>query len=338
MSDPTARGGRATIEDVAVAASVSVATVSRALRGLPNVAESTRMRVEEAAKSLNYHAHPSASQLASGRTRNVEIAVPVLDSWYFSEVVAGAEAVMSEAGYSLSITATSSGKERADFVRRAAYSGYTDGLIMVDLPLDPEEVAILSNSDLSVVTTGFDCEEFPAVMVDNVAVGEMATQHLIDRGHSRIGILTGLAEDPLHFTVPSARVDGFERCIRRAGIEVDHSLECTGNFSIGGGREAMARLLDLPDPPTAVFAMSDEMAFGAIWAAREHGLDVPAGLAVVGVDDHDMSEMLGLTTVCQQVDQHGAMAARRLVEILAAGNESVTATELNIELIVRSST
>jgi len=338
MSDPAVRGSRATIEDVAAAAAVSVATVSRALRGLPNVAESTRVRVEQVATNLNYHAHPSASRLASGRTRNVAIAVPVLNSWYFSEVVAGAEAVMSEAGYSLSVTATSSGEERLEFVRQVASSGFADGVIMVDLPLDRIEIDLLATSDLSVVTTGFDCDEFPSIVVDNVAVGRLATRHLIDRGHTRIGLLSGQSEDPLHFTVPSDRVDGFKQCLLESGIELDSDLECTGNFSITGGHEAMARLLDLSDPPTAVFAMSDEMAFGAIWAARDRGLEIPSDLAVVGVDDHDMSEMLGLTTVCQQVDQHGVVAARRMVESLEPGGGPIATTELRLELKVRSST
>jgi len=338
MSDAAGKGGRATIEDVAAAASVSVATVSRALRGLPNVAESTRVRVEQVATNLNYHAHPSASRLASGRTRNVAIAVPVLNSWYFSEVIAGAEAVMSEAGYSLSITATSRGEERLEFVRQVAASGSADGVIMVDLPLDQIEIDLLADSSLSVVTTGFDCIEFPSILVDNVAVGLLATQHLIDRGHTRIGILTGQSEDPLHFTVPSDRVEGFKRCLLEAGIELDRHLECTGNFSVAGGHEAMSRLLDLPAPPTAVFAMSDEMAFGAIWAARDRDLEIPSDLAVIGVDDHDMSEMLGLTTVCQQVDQHGVVAARRMVESLEPGGGPISTTELRLELVVRAST
>lgn len=338
MSDPAERGRRATIEDVAAVAGVSVATVSRALRGLPNVAESTRVRVEQVAVTLNYHAHPSASRLASGRTRNVAIVVPVLNSWYFSEVVAGAEAVMSEAGYSLSVIATSSGDERLAFVRRAVSSGFADGLILIDLPLVEVEVELLRASSLSVVTTGFDCPDFPSVLVDNVAVGRLATQHLIDRGHTRIGILTGQSEDPLHFTVPSDRVDGYRQCLLNAGREMDSDLECTGNFSVDGGREAMSRLLDLPAPPSAVFAMSDEMAFGAIWAVRDRGLDVPSDLAVIGVDDHDMSEMLGLTTICQQVDQHGVIAARRMVESLEAGQGPNSTTELRLDLKVRSST
>ena len=338
MSFPSGMGGRATIEDVAAAAKVSVATVSRALRGLPNVAESTRIRVEQVAASLNYRAHPNASRLASGRTRNVAIAVPVLNSWYFSEVVAGAEAVMSEAGYTLSITATSNSAERLRFVRQVVAGADADGVIMVDLPLDQEEIDLLTRSNLCVVTTGFDCGDFPSVLVDNVAVGHLATQHLIDRGHTRIGILTGQSEDPLHFTIPSDRVDGFQQCLLEAGIEIDRALECTGNFSVDGGREAMARLLDLPLPPTAVFAMSDEMAFGAIWAARDRGMSIPSELAVVGVDDHDMSEMLGLTTVRQRVDQHGVVAARRMVESLEPGRGPAATTELRLELIVRAST
>ncbi len=319
-------------------AGVSVATVSRALRGLPNVAESTRGRVERAAEALNYHALPSASGLASGHSSNVSIAVPVLNSWYFSEVVAGAEAVLSESGYSLSVTAVPSPEERLGFVRGSAASRAAEGLIMVDLPLDDAEIEMLRAAPLGVVTTGFDCVVFPSVVVDNVGIGFKATQHLIDRGHTRIGLLNGQSEDPLHFTVPNDRARGYEQCLSAAGVSPDPRLACKGNFSTAGGLAAMAELLRLSDPPSAVFAMSDEMAFGAIWAARNAGLSIPEDLAVIGVDNHDLAEMMGLTTICQDVDQHGVVAARRLVEVLEGRGAAAGPVEVATRLIVRTTT
>jgi len=338
VSDPIVRGGRANIEMVASMAGVSVATVSRALRGLPNVAESTRKRVEAAAASLNYRPHPSASRLASGRSREVTIAVPVLNSWYFSEVVAGAEAVLSEAGYSLSVTAVSSSQERIELVKTSVAARSADGLVMVDLPLDDSEVEILSDASISLVTTGFDCGVFPSVVVDNVAIGVKATQHLFDRGHERIGLLGGHSEDPLHFTVPHDRVHGYELCLSGEGGTVDPQMLAKGNFSVAGGHEAMSALLRLPNPPTAVFAISDEMAFGAMWAARDAGLRVPDDLAVIGVDDHELAEMMGLTTIRQFVDQHGVIAARKLVEMLESDDRSCKSTEIDTTLVIRDTT
>jgi len=231
MTDPTGRGGRATIEDVAAAAGVSVATVSRALRGLPNVASSTRKRVSDAASTLSYRPDPSARHLASGRSRNVQIAVPVLNSWYFSEVLAGAEAVLAECGFSLSISAVPSPTARTDFVREAAASRRSDGLIMVDLPLTEYEIDMLASSDLQVLTTGFSCPIFDSVVIDNVAIGRIATEYLLDRGHTRIGILTGQSEDPLHFTVPNDRAEGYRQMLKSHGLDPDPALDCGGTRS-----------------------------------------------------------------------------------------------------------
>ncbi len=338
MSASSDRRGRATIEDVAAAAAVSVATVSRSLRGLPNVAKSTRDRVTDAATSLNYRPHPSASRLASGQTRIIEIAVPVLNSWYFSEVLAGAEAVLSECGYSLSISAVASPEEREKFIRDAVAADGADGLIMVDLPLDELEASVLAESRMRVVTAGVESGRFESVVVDNVEIGRKAVRHLFERGHRRIGILSGQSDDPLHFTVPGDRVVGYAEQLTSFGIEVDPALSCVGNFSVDGGKESMLTLLRLEDRPTAVFAISDEMAFGAMAAVRENQLSVPHDVAIIGVDGHDLSEVMGLTTIDQHVEDHGVMAARRLVEILEGAAESPLHLEIETTLVVRSST
>ncbi len=338
MTDPTGRGGRATIEDVAAAAGVSVATVSRALRDLPNVASSTKQRVTEAALSLNYRADPSARHLASGRSRNVEIAVPVLNSWYFSEVLAGAEAVLSECGYSLSISAVPTPTARFDFVRNAVASRHADGLIMVDLPLADLEIDMLENSNLGVFTIGFKCPSFHSVLVDNLAIGRIATEHLFDRGHRRIGILTGQPNDSLRFTVPKDRAEGYRQMLTSHGLVADPGLSCSGHFSVDGGREAMNQLLKLDDPPTAVFALSDEMAFGAMAATRDCGLTTPDDVAIMGVDGHYLAEITGLTTIDQHVGQQGVVAARQLVALLDGAVEPARQIEIESNLIVRGST
>lgn len=315
---PTARR-RATIEDVAGAAGVSVATVSRALRGLPHVAPTTRQRIERVAAELAYRPDPAAARLATGRSDTVALAVQVLNSWYVSQVVSGAEAVCTAEGYDLIVMGvTGVAARRALLAHDTSLHRRVDGIVFVDISLDDAEARRLEDRGLAVVTLGTTTSRFPAITTDDVEVGRLATDHLIGLGHRRIGLLGAQPDDPLGFTVPDRRRAGYRAALAAAGVNVDPTLEAVGNFSVLGGREAMEQLLGRPDPPTAVFAMSDEMAFGAIMAARQLGLDVPGDLSIVGVDDHDVSVVLGLTTVRQEVADHGARAARLLMSQLGA--------------------
>src|SRR5262249_48892241 len=152
-----------------------------------------------------------------------------------------------------------------------------------------------------------------SVSIDDVEGGRRATQHLINLGHERIGIISGRPL-PSPFTPERDRYRGYLEALEQAGIRPDLDLVTNGFFTVEGGEDAIAALLAQPRPPTAVFAISDEMAFGALTALRRHGLSAPQDISVVGFDGHDMSELLGLTTVEQPVAEIGARAARALLD------------------------
>jgi LacI family repressor for deo operon, udp, cdd, tsx, nupC, and nupG len=335
----TSRRDRSTIEDVALAAGVSVATVSRALRGLPNVAESTRVKVQQIAADLNYRADPAASRLATGRSKSVAVAVPLLNGWYFAHVVAGVEAVCAEAGYDtivigLGVKGTNLGLlDGSDALHRRA-----DGLIVVDVSLSPEHVAGLRSRGLQLVSVGPVLDGIPSVGIDDIAVGELAAGHLLDLGHRRIALIRGELVDPYEFVVPHLRQQGFEAAHADRGLTPDHTLYADGSFTIEGGYDAATALLSRPERPTAIFALSDEMAFGAIHAARDLGLRIPEDVSIIGVDGHDAAPVVGLTTVQQDVEHHGARAARLMIAEL--NGEPVEAIRYNdpIRLVERAST
>lgn len=336
---------RPTIEDVALAAGVSVATVSRALRGLPNVAPSTRDRVSRIARELDYRPDPAASRLATGRSRVIGLVVPLLNSWYFAQVASGAEAVCTEQGYDVMVLGTPDTRSRrALFDQAGTLHRRVDGLILVDVPLTDDDADELVARGLAVVTIGHDTDRFPSLGIDDTTVAELAVDHLVGLGHRRIALLGGQPDDPLGFEVPHHRRDGYANALRRAGIDPDPALRVSGNFSVLGGRDATQVLLALPDPPTAIFAMSDEMAFGALLAARHAGFSVPRDLSVVGVDDHDVSVVVGLTTVRQQIADHGATAARLVIDQLLRGRVGGDAElvshriERPVELVIRDTT
>ena len=331
--------GRSTIEDVASAAGVSVATVSRALRGLPNVATATRARVETAARTLDYRPDPHASRLAAGRSRTVAVVVPFINSWYFANLLAGVEAVCADEGYDvLVVTTPRRASRRSGMAGVFEFDGRVDGMIFVEVALDHDDVNDLRRLDLGVVTVGQQVAPFSSVSLDNVEVGRLAVEHLVGIGHSRIGIVAGQAEDPVNFDVPGDRVTGARLALGQAGLRLDPALVASGQFTVEGGRQAAAALLALRPLPTALFALSDEMAFGALMAARELGIDVPGDVSLVGVDDHELAAAMGLTTVRQDVVEHGAHAAMMLLHRLAGDGTHVEHETRPCELVVRQST
>jgi DNA-binding LacI/PurR family transcriptional regulator len=327
-------GRTPTIDDVALLAGVSVATVSRALRGLPNVAPSTAARVREASAQLRYRPAPFAAGLAAGRTRTIAMGVPHLNSWYFAQLMAGAEAIFAAAGYDLLVFGMAS-EEARDRVLSGPLLKRADGMILVDLEVAAPDAPV---DRMPIVTIGFELAGCSSVSIDDVAVGRMATEHLLALGHREIALLTGAHDDPFAFSVPRKRLQGYELAIAAVGGRVRQELRAVGGFSTEGGYEAMLSLLQLEVPPTAVFAMSDEMAFGALRALWEQGLLVPRDVSLVGVDDHEVSKVLGLTTVAQPVAEHGATAARLLLERLADPEAAARDVLVPVELVIRATT
>jgi DNA-binding LacI/PurR family transcriptional regulator len=175
-------------------------------------------------------------------------------------------------------------------------------------------------------------------MVDDLHIAEQAVGHLIGHGHRAIALIEGSSDDPLRFTVPEQRRLGYLAALRAAGIEPRPEYEVRGDFSVESGREAMARLLELPDPPTSVFAMSDEMAYGALREVWDRGLDTPGHVSIVGVDDHEFSQVVGLSTVAQEVTEHGARAAELLLDQLSGTVESPVRHQATTRLVARRTT
>jgi LacI family transcriptional regulator, repressor for deo operon, udp, cdd, tsx, nupC, and nupG len=333
----------ASIGDVAARAGVSVATVSRALRGLPNVAPSTRARVLEAAAALEYVADPHASRLAAGRTQTIGVVLPFISQWFFTQVVSGAEAVLAAAGYDVLLYNVGGAAGRERFLRQLPFRKRVDGLLVVELPLSEREQHTLAGAGTPVATVGLAPSIFPGVTIDNVAAGVAATRHLVNLGHEEIGLIANLPDDPLHFPAPIERRRGYRAALADGGLHPRPELDVPGNFSLQGGAEAMAQLLAVRTPPTAVVAESDEMAIGALKTVRDAGLRVPEDVSVIGIDDHDMAHFVGLTTVAQPVVQQGEVAAELLLRELAgdggrAGGDGPPRVVLPTKLVVRSTT
>lgn len=328
----------ATIRDVADEAGVSIATVSRALRGLPSVAPSTRSKVEEVAQRLSYVPDPYASRLSTSRAHTILVAVPLPGQWYYAQVMAGVEAVASEEGFDLQLHVVADDRQRHRFIDEVLpQQRRIDGAVLVDIPLDAGDAALLIEQGNLLVTVGQHVDGVVSIMIDNREAAREATSHLLDAGHARVGLLGGMPDGRSHLSIPREREAGFRQAFAAAAVPLDESLLVNGNFSVEGGAEAAAELLSRHDPPTAIFALSDEMAVGALQAAREMGVAVPDQLSVVGFDDHEFSAALGLTTVRQPVVEMGSLAAQALFDALA-GNSWESDRVVPHALMVRDTT
>lgn len=330
------------INEVADRAGVSTATVSRALSGNGHVSAATRERVVIAAEELGYVVSSNASSLATGRTKNVGVVIPFLNKWFFSSVVEGAESALLSHGYDLTLyNLGGGGEERRSVFEHFLLRRRVDAVIAISLELTPSEVARLLDLRKPIVGVGGPLPGVRTLSIDDIEVARLATEHLLSLGHRNIAHIGGNSEFELDFHLPTNRRQGYEAALEAFGLSVDPALFQSADFSIQGGYGAAKQLLGNPRRrPTAVFAASDEMAIGAMLAARDLGLSVPDDVSVIGVDDHDLSEFFGLSTVAQFPALQGRQAVEILMDQLHPTRPSprFLNTPLPYELIVRSST
>lgn len=328
----------ATIEDVASRAGVSVATVSRALRGLPHVSPATREKVRRIAGELEYRANPHASRLAAGRSGTIGVALPVLNSWFYGNVLAGVEAVVSEDRLDMHLVTMGGDEGMERFVSELpALSKQVDGLLVVDLFMPDHLWDDLAEGSIPVASVGLETGRCDSVSIDNVGAARQAVTHLLELGHRRIGFIGGGIGESRELESAELRRRGMVEAMAAFGVVSDPRQEVGGRFSVDGGREAMSHLL-ARERPTAVFCASDEMAIGALWAVREAGLSVPEDVSVVGFDDQPTAGALGLTTVRQPVSTMAARAAAMVLERVGGCPSKARQVEIPTRLEVRRTT
>lgn len=327
------------IDDVARRAEVSTATVSRTLSGRGPVSPTTRERVLRAASDLGYVVSSAASSLASGRTRNIGVLVPMLDRWFFSRVLTGIAATLQRDDYDVALYAlTAEADERSRVFATSLRRQRVDGVIVVSMALAHDEIAQLGDLGLPVIAMGGQLAGLRSLTVDEIEVARTATEHLLGLGHRDIAHIGLRPQFEGDFHIPSQRRRGFEAALADAGLAPRGDRFAAADFTMAGGHEAATRLLRDPDErPTAIFAASDEMGIGAMLAARELGLRVPEDVSIVGVDGHDLGAFFGLTTVDQFPGRQGERVAAAMIAALR-GAASEPPVDLDFALVERSST
>jgi LacI family transcriptional regulator len=327
---------------IAAAAGVSVPTVSKVVNGRPDVAPGTRARVERILAEHGY-AWPWP------RFRRVGLIDLVLaDRPWAMEILRGVEdwstahkigvTVSPETGMTVSPARHCSGRA-ANWTSAVARHDSSGVILVTCSEVTGDELSRLTRAAIPVVV--IDAANAPPVGLPSVgstnwAGGLAATEHLLRLGHRRIAAITG----PADMWCSLARADGYRSALDRAGIGFDPALLRFGNFHHDGGYLRAVELLDLPEPPTAIFAGCDEQAFGVVEAARTHGLRVPQDLSVVGFDDLPVTVWSSppITTVRQPLAEMGSAAAQMLGDLIDGKAFSPTRVELSTELVVREST
>lgn len=327
-----------TMEALAELAGVSVSTVSRALRNRPGVSAATAQRVQELARQHRFQPNQSAIRLRQGRTQTVAVAVPALNSWYCSRVIAGAQGVLAAAGFDTLVAPITGPSSLGNIVRDTSpRTGPVDGIILVNLGLPDEAMTELREARAAVVVIGRDEPGCSSVVIDDEAVGWMATSHLLALGHRSIGLVMGRASRTYWHEVTEPRRAGYRGALAAAGAEIRPELEVAGDFTVPGAILATQAIMSRPSPPTALFCMSDQMAYGAISALEDLGLRVPADVSVVGVDDLAISRIMGLTTIHQDVPDIGVEAAGLALAAMEHPGQT-RRVRLPVRLVVRRTT
>ena len=331
---------RVTIREIADLAGVSVATVSRVMNGRDDVAPETRELVQKIVREHGYTTNRSARGLSAGRTGFVGATVPLVHPAYFSFILSGAAEALYERDMRLVLCPTQHEHDREVSLLERMMHGTTDGGLLILPQESAEELELLLEHGYRFVVVDPLLplnERIPAVSAAHSAGADLAVKHLLSLGHRRIAAITG----PRGWIATEERLRGFHAALGAAGIlaEADLVVE-SPQFEIESGRAAARKLLDLHEPPTAIFAFNDNIAIGALQAAREREISVPDALSVVGFDDVEAAEIVSppLTTVRQPLAEMGRMAVSLLERLIEGQRIEALHVELRTQLVVRAST
>lgn len=325
-----------TIYDIAKQAGVSIATVSRVFNQSSRVSEATRKKVLAIADAVGYHPQAYAQGLASRKSNTIMAVVPVISNYFFMEVLGGIQDKLTEQGYELTIFNVTSGDKLFDEVEHVLKRRWAEGYLFISIHLSNEQWKRLSRFNLPITLIDEHYEGFDSVSVDNIQGAYRATQTLIQKGYKRIAMLSALqTSKPIR-----DRLIGYKKALEEHNIPFSEKYVVSGDslyrdgFTEKGGYEAMIKMLNLSEPPEACFCASDIQAVGALKAMQDVGKQIP----IIGYDDIELSEYIGLSTVRQPMRDMGYFATQNLIERLKNSNKAISQTIYSPEIIQRRST
>jgi len=327
-----------TIYDVAREAGVSMATVSRVVNNNPNVKPQTRKKVYEAIERLGYRPNAVARGLASKKTTTVGVVIPDISDSIVAEVARGIEDIANMYHYNIILCNADRRKDKEIRVINTLLEKQVDGLLFMGGMVTEEHIQAFRTSSVPVVlcATSDENQIVPSVDIDHQSAAKDAVQALIARGHRKIAMISGTLEDLTHNYM---RYQGYRKALEEAGIAFNEDYVRIGNNRYESGIEVMNYFLQLEDRPTAILAVNDEMAIGAIHTVLDNGLSVPDDISVIGIDNVRIASMVRprLTTVAQPMYDIGAVAMRLLTKLMKNEHVDEPRVVLPHEMILRDS-
>lgn len=331
-----------TIKDVARKANVGVGTVSRVLNDSPNVSAPTRDRVLTAIAELDYIPSTLGRRLSLGKTHTIGIIAPFFTSPSVIERIRGIESALAGTDYAFTLFSVESLPSRHKHFRNASRRDHLDGLILITLKPTTEEMERFTKNQTPLVLIDQKDDQLHSVYIDDIHGGEIATRHLIELGHTKIGFLSDYIDDPLsdpfRFSSSRNRFEGYCKAHKAHGLDINPDYTKQGFTAEHIAHNLALELLQQNTPPTAIFAASDTQAFGVMKAAKDLGLKIPQDLSVIGYDDIEVTKYLDLTTIRQPLTQSGKLGAQMLLTAMSADQLSPIQNQLDVELIPRGST
>ena len=324
---------RISIEDVAKRAGVSITTVSRVINNIPTVSDKNRIKVEEAIAHLKFKPNVSAQRLASGTTNSIGLVMPgypgIFHSYYAIEIMRGVGHACESLRLDLMFHITNGSNPLNPYS--------VGGLIFADIIENRKQVesALAVGASCLVVNNKADDMDVNYIAIDNQKGGELAADYLVSLGHKRIATVTG----NLTTQAGEYRLDGFKRILEEKSVPLPQEYIYEGDFSRRSARAAAEHFFALKNPPTAIFAHSDDMALEIIAVAFEKGIKVPSELSIIGFDDNPICLYgpVGLTTIRQPLFRMAEEAVRQLNSIISGKSKSKKKTVLEPELVIRES-
>ncbi|MDK2798906.1 MAG: hypothetical protein PWP27_1288 [Clostridiales bacterium] len=336
-----------TIKDVAKLAGVSISTVSRVINKAPNITPEIREKVEKAIMQLRYKPNKIAQSLGSGRLKNIGIIATRTSQQafvnpYFSNVLQGIGSVTEKSNYELLLTFAENEDHEIEKCLSLIEDGSIQGVILLSSRIYDKLIIKLSEIKFPFVLIGRvlkdilpEGTEINYVDTDNIQDSMAAVTHLIKQGHKRIGCVHA----PLKYVVSQDRYSGYGLALHQARISMDDSIVVEGGYTWEDAKKAAMKLLQHPNPPTAIFATDDLKAIGVIKAAHSLGLKIPEDLSIIGHNDYDIAQMVEppLSTVQVPIYQMGKVSAKILLEQINNPDAHPKQIILPTQLIVRNS-
>jgi len=327
-----------TIYDVAELSGYSIATVSRVLNSPERVSEEARKGILAAIDELRFEPKTDARERARKEIGRIGVITPFFTLPSFTQRLRGIAAAVVDSRYDLTIYPVNSQARLDSYLTVLPFSRQIDGLIIVSLPVDDSSLERLRKSAIPTLLVENHIEGFASVEIDNFNGGKLAADHFIKKNHTKCAYIGNTVTPDYSLSPEDDRLNGYRKTLTRNGLSLPEAYIKLPVFPPIDQDKQVDELLDLPNPPTAIFAATDDLALRVLKVAQRKGIQIPEELALIGFDDIEFAEYLELTTISQSLHESGKLAAEHLMSQIADPNRPIENTFIQLKLIERDTT